>query len=159
MRATEPSIDAVRYVAERMRNKDVEEFIALSFAKDAAELADGLVDRYSAHPDGVCFFDVDEPVGVGAMVEARPNVRTLMFFATDSFGGLALPIARFTKRILFPKYREAGAHRIECISIEGYEEAHRWIDLVGMSHEGAMRGYGRHGETFHHFAWVADDVR
>jgi len=159
LRADVPTIDAVRYVAGRMRAKDVEEFIALSFAADAAALADDLVKRYATHSDGVCFFDANEPVGVGAMVEARPNVRTLMFFATDSFPNIALPIARFTKRILFPKYREAGAHRIECISIDGYEEAHRWIDLVGMSHEGAMRGYGRNGETFHHFAWVADNVR
>ncbi|MBZ9706064.1 hypothetical protein LB543_04935 [Mesorhizobium sp. ESP7-2] len=147
----------VRYVADNMREKDVEEFLAVSFARNRGELADSLVERYGAHQHAFGFSDDDDtPVGVGAMVEGRPNVITLMFFATPLFNKLALPIARFTKRRLFPGYIETGVHRIECISIAGYEEAHRWIRLCGMSEEGVFRGFGKRGETFHQFAWVAD---
>lgn len=149
----------MRYVAERMRAKDVEEFLALSFARNKAELADAMVEKYGANTQAFCFSDGAEPVAVGAMVEARPNVITLMFFATDNFPRLALRIARFTKHRLFPNYRQAGVHRIECVSIAGYEHAHKWIRLCGMKEEGAFRGFGKGGETFHQFAWVADDVR
>lgn len=160
MRVDEPSIAHVRYVADRMRDKDVEEFLALSFANDRVELADIMVDKYSANHQAFCFSDGDEPVAVGAMVEARPNVITLMFFATDSFPKLALRIARFTRQRLFPEYRQAGVHRIECVSIDGYTHAHRWIEILGLQREGGpMRGFGKGGETFHQFAWVADDVR
>lgn len=156
----EPSIKHVRFVADRMRDKDAEEFLALSFAGNAAELADVMVHKYSANQQTFCFSDGDEPVAVGAMVEARPNVITLMFFATDAFPKLALQIARFTRQRLFPKYRAAGVHRIECVSIDGYEAAHRWIEILGLKREGGpMRGFGKGGETFHQFAWVADDVR
>ena len=160
MRIDDPTEEHVRFVADRIRAKDAEEFMAVSFADTAADLADDLIERYSAHPDTYCFSDDDgTPVAVGAMVMARPNVVTLMFFATDRFPKLALAIARFTVRRLFPRYREAGVHRIECASIAGYDEAHRWIRLCGMKPEGEFRGFGRNGETFHQFAWVADDVR
>ena len=155
----EPSARHVRYVAERMRAQDVEEFLALSFASNKAELADTMVEKYAANTQAFCFSEGAEPVAVGAMVEARPNVITLMFFATDSFPRLALRIARFTKHRLFPSYRKAGVHRIECVSIAGYDHAHKWIRLCGMKEEGAFRGFGKGGETFHQFAWVADDVR
>lgn len=160
MKVNEPTQETTRWVAERMRAKDIEEFLAVSFASDPQQLAEMLVERYADHPHGFCFHDDREPVAVGAMVEARPNVITLMFFATDRFADLALPIARFTTRILFPKYQAAGVHRIEAIAIDGYEHAHRWIELLGLKREGGpMRGFGKGGETFHQFAWVADDVR
>lgn len=157
MRIDTPTSEHVRYVADHIRPKDAEEFLAVSFAGTQAELADSLVERYSAHHQAYCFSDDDgTPVAVGAMCEGRPNVITLMFFATERFAKLALPIARFTKHRLFPEYRAAGVHRIECISIAGYEQAHRWIRLCGMQEEGVFRGFGKGGETFHQFAWVAD---
>lgn len=158
MRVEDPSAAHVRYVADRMRDKDVEEFLPLSFATNRAELADLMVEKYGASVYAYCFSDGDEPVAVGAMVEARPNVITLMFFATDAFPKLALQIARFARQRLFPNYRAAGVHRIECVSIDGYEAAHRWIEILGLKREGGpMRGFGKGGETFHQFAWVKEE--
>lgn len=149
----------VRYVADRMRAGDIREFLPLTHVETAADLAELMVKLYSDHPDGLSFHDETGPIGIGAMVMGRPNVVTMLFFATDRFPRIAYPLARFTKKNLFPRYREAGVHRIEAVSIDGYHEAHRWIRLVGMSHEAALRGYGKGGETYHQFAWVAEDVR
>src|SRR5690606_23608090 len=96
----------------------------------------------------------DEPVAAGAMVGARPNVITLMFFATDDFPKIALPLTRFITKNLFQKYRDNGVHRIECVSIEGYDEAHRWIKILGLHHEAVFPGFGKNGEAFHQFAKV-----
>lgn len=153
-----PSPEHVRSVAERMRASDAAEFMAVSFAEDRRQLADMLVQRYGDSADAYAFSLGDVPVAVGAMVEGRPNVITIMFFATDDFDRIALDLARFCKRRLFPRYRNAGAHRIECIAIDDQPANHRWIEMLGMKHEATLRGFGKGGETFRQFAWVADDA-
>jgi len=156
MRVEETTPENVRYVAERMRESDYREFSAVSYAKTRGQLADVMTEIYGQHPGGLCAYADDEPVAVGAMVEGRPNVVTLMFFATERMGDIAYPLTRFIRNTLFPRYREDGVHRIECISIEGHELAHRWIRLLGLKHEARFAGYGKGGEAFHQFAWVKD---
>lgn len=159
MRIDGPSIAHVRAVADSMRETDVAEFLAVSHASRREQLADLLVAKYGEADDTFCFSDGDKPVAVGAMVHARPNVITLMFFATEHFTQIALPLARWTRNHLFPRYRNVGVHRIECVSIAGYSQAHKWIRLLGLQEEATMPGYGKNGETFHQFAWVAEHVR
>lgn len=146
----------VRYVAETMRQSDFAEFSAVSRAETRQALADDLTARYGDHPDVLVASFESRPVAVGAMIEARPNVITLFFFATDQFPLIALQMTRFIRQRLFPRYKAAGVHRIECVSIEGYEAAHRWIEILGLEPEADMPGYGRAGETFRQFAWVSD---
>jgi hypothetical protein len=38
--------------------------------------------------------------------------------------------------------------------IDGYEEAMRFVQLLGLKLEHEVRGYGKHGESFFSFAWV-----
>lgn len=155
-----PTFRHVRAVASQMRAKDRTEFMAVSSASTHADLVERLVQLYGDNDATYCFSDDDgEPIGAGAMIEARPNVVTLMFMATDRFNTIALPLAKFCRRRLFPKYRALGVHRIECIALDGYDENHRWIEMLDMEREGVLRGFGRNGETFHQFAWVADYVR
>jgi hypothetical protein len=157
MKIDAPGYLSVRHVAENMREGDAREFLAVSPAKDRAELVDRLVARYGEAPDAFGFYDEDRnPIAIGAMVQHRPNVVTLAFFATDDFPRIAADLAKFARRSLFPAYQKRGVHRIECISIEGYEAAHRWIEMLGLKREAVMPGYGRDGETYIQFAWVAD---
>ena len=149
----------VAYVAERMRTADADEFLALAHAPDRAALAESLVARYGAHPATIVARTDDGPIAIGAGVEARPNVVTLLFFATDKFPVVALGLTRFITRNLFSRYREAGVHRIEAVSSESHRAAHRWIRALGLQQEAVFPGYGRGGETFIQFAWVADHAR
>jgi len=158
VRIEHASDDDVRRVAGQMRGSDVREFLALSAASDRDGLVQSLLDRYGGHPDAIAVRAADEPVCIGAGIEARPNVVTLLFFATDRFPEVAIAVTRFITRELFPRYRAAGVHRVEAVSIDGYDEAHRWIGLLGLKHEAVLRGFGKNGETFHQFAWVSDDV-
>ena len=149
----------VRRVAANLRDKDVAEFLALSHAPDRHALAAQLLDRWGGHPAAIVVRDEEGPVCIGGGIEHRPNVITLMLFATDRFAGIALPLTRFVTRQLFYRWRVAGVHRIEAFSMEGHDEAHRWIELLGLDREAELTGYGRGGETFIQFAWVRDDVR
>ena len=160
MKIVEPTRAFVRHIAERIRVKDEEEFLAVMHHDTRAELIEALIERYHDHPHGFCFLHDDwEPVGFVAMIFARPNVATLTFFATDRFPEIAISVTRFATKSLFPIYIKAGVHRIECASIAGYAHAHRWIQMLGMDEEGRFPGWGRNGEAFHQFAMVAPHVR
>lgn len=154
-----PALDEdVRFVAANMRAKDVSEFLALTHAPDRRALEESLLDRYGGHPLMVVAKADDVPVAVGGGVELRPNVATLVMFATDRFPDVALGLTRFVARNLFVRYRGAGVHRIEAVSMDGHIAAHRWIRTLGLHREAVLPGYGRGGETFHQFAWVAEHV-
>lgn len=157
MRLDAPTRSDVAYVAARMRERDATEFLAVSRVDTRAELVNGLIDRYGGAPDAFCAYLDDTPVAVGAMVEHRPNVVTLMFFATDRLPEIGLALTRWITRQLFPQYRARGVHRIECASIDGYEEVHRWVEALGLRREAVMPKYGKGGETYVQFAWVADE--
>lgn len=149
----------VGYVASNMRQNDVDEFLAVSPATTREALAALLLDRYGGHPSAIVASKDGTPICVGAGIEARPNVVTLLFFATPRFSEVAIDVTRFITRNLFPRYRAAGVHRIEAVSIECYAEAHRWIEMLGLQREAVLRGFGKNGETFHQFAWVSENVR
>lgn len=155
MRISAPDREAVLAVAQNMRPRDLQEFLAVSPLESDA-LALSLAATYGDRPDTFCASWRGRPVAIGAMVQHRPGVVTLMFFATPEFPRIALALTRFIKNRLFPAYWANGVHRIECASLDGYAEVHRWIELLGLTREATMRGYGRGGETFLQFAWVDD---
>lgn len=158
MKTSEPSPAVVRQIALNMRDKDFAEFSAVSFEDTRDGLADTLARLYGERNDvTVCSTDDGEPVCVGATVMARPNVVTLMFFATARFPEIALPVTRYIRRYLFPRLEKAGVHRIEAVSMAGYDEAHAWIRTLGLEQETkAMHGYGKGGEAFIQFSKVVN---
>lgn len=140
--------------ALRMRESDYREFSALSWAASREELARDLASRPSPSRPIVARFG-DRPVAVGDVLEIRPNVLTLYFFATDDLPLIAGPLTRFIRyRLLLPLMKTA--HRIEAASLVGHDTAHRWIRFLGLSEEAVLRGYGKNGEDFIQFAWVRD---
>lgn len=154
----EPATKAdVHRVALDMRQADFDEFSAVSYAESRDDLAHALAERYGDRHDVLCGWSADEPVCVGGFVMARPNVVTLLFFATDDFPRIGLGVTRFIRRNLFPKLQEAGAHRFEAVSMATHTAAHAWLATLGLVPETSpMRGYGRAGESFIQFAKVAD---
>src|SRR6185503_7970229 len=133
MRVTKPNFGAVREVARNMRERDAAEFFAVSPFDTIEHMKEGLAARYGTRDDTYLFMWGDKPVAVGAMVQHRPHVVTLAFFATDDFPRIGVGLTRFVKQRLFPSYVERGVHRIECVSIEGYAKVHRWIEALGLS--------------------------
>ena len=149
------TVDVVREIAEQMRPRDREEFMAVSPFERHSQLVDEIVKRYALHQDAYAFrADDGAPVAVAGLIQHRPNVITLLFLATERFPEISAALTRFVVQRLFPKYKERGVHRIECASIEGYVETHRWLGVLGLEEEAVMPGYGRDGETYIQFAWV-----
>lgn len=146
----------MHYVARHMRERDVEEFMAVSSAANREMLVEGLVARYGNRQDVIAARLDDEPVCIGITYESRPNVITLGFFATDKFPTVALRVTKFVRRLL-DRYEDCGVHRIEAVSLDGYQEAHRWLGILGLYPEtGIMKAYGRNREAFIQFARVVE---
>lgn len=149
--------DDIFDVALRMRPTDFAEFDALYPTSGRQQLAHAIAMRYGSRQDIIVASHGEHRTAIGAPIETRPNVLTLLFFATPDFNSIALPLTRFITRRLFPPLVNAGAHRIEAVSMDGHDEAHRWIELLGLKRETVpMLGYGKNGESFIQFAWVAD---
>lgn len=145
----------IRSVALAMRESDYAEFSAVSFDFSRQALAETLVQRLGRRPDTIVGA-LEEPICIGVPLELRPNVITLMFFATDRFPEIGLPITRFIVRQLFPKLRAAGVHRFETIAMAGDEHRANWLKTLGLKPEtGALLNYGRNGEVFVQYSWTA----
>lgn len=152
----EPALpNDVAKVAAAMRQRDRDEFMPMTHFERHEQLVKSLVQRFGGHPDVFTVFADPGPVAVGGMLLHRPNVATLLFFATDDFGGkVAADFTRFVKQRLFPGYIAKGVHRIECQSLDGYEEVHRWLGVLGLEREALLRRFGRGGEDYVQFAKV-----
>lgn len=146
----------IRYVAERMRDRDVAEFSALNRADTREELAAAMVAQYGGSGDVLCATHDDEPVCIGGFFEFWPSVVTLMLFATDDFPQIVVPLTRFMLRVALPSYEGAGIHRVQAIALARNAETCRWLELLGLKREAVMRGYGKQGEDFIQFAKVSD---
>lgn len=157
MRLAPATLRQVRFVAERMRSRDVAEFLPLSHAATADALVEDVVERFGEHPDVLCALDAGYlPTAIGGLIQNRPGVVSLLFFATDSFPSIAPALTRAILTEVFPRARRRGVHRIECVSIEDYRDAHRWIEVLGLTQSAEpLIGYGKGGETYLQFAWTA----
>lgn len=154
MKIERATTEDVLAVASNMRDRDLEEFSAVMFADTREGLARLLAEHYGGREDVFCGAD-GHPICIGGSIETRPNVVTLVFFATDEFPRIALPITRFVRRELFPRYFAAGVHRIEAVSLATYSPIHEWLRTLGLSQEtGPMLGYGKRGESFIQFSLV-----
>lgn len=143
-------------VAYAMRETDFAEFSALSYANTREELATSLCDRLAFRPETIVA-GLDEPICVGVPYPVRPNVVSLLFFATDRFHEIGLPITRFIVRELFPKLKAAGVHRLETLALADNKVGRAWLETLGLRAETApLRGYGRDGEYFVQYSWVRE---
>jgi hypothetical protein len=146
----------IRFVASRMREADLREFCAVNDASDRWGLTELLVQSYGARRDLiVAMTDEENPVAVGGLIPVRPNVVSLLFFATDEFRAVARGLTRWIKAELFPRLMAEGV-RIECWSQADHHVAHRWIEHLGLTRRYEDKGFGKAGETFVLFTWVKD---
>jgi hypothetical protein len=137
-----------------MRERDFVEFAATSNATTREEMADLMVARYGGRDDVICGFCNGEPTTMGAAVEVWPGVISVLFFATDNFPRISIGLTCFLQRELVPRLLEAGVHRIQAVSMQGHDDAHRWLQVLGLKQEAVFPGFGKNGEDFVQFAMV-----
>lgn len=96
------------------------------------------------------------PAAVIGAAPMWPGVWSVFAFGTDDFQRVGLRLTKFAARFIIPAIEGSGGHRMECASIDGHDEAHRWLESLGFHRECSMPRYGRGGETFHRYVRLRD---
>lgn len=144
-----------RFVIERMRDWDRREIFATRGDDgDEALLADVMA---VTGPSWVAGRDA-EPIAVYGCQPLWPGVAALYMFATDIFRQIGKSVTAHAVREVIPGLWAAGAHRLECRSMEGHIDAQHWIERLGARREATMTAYGRGREDFHLYVWEAPHV-
>jgi len=144
-------------VAVAMRERDYEEISCLTYAENREELAGVLAETWSKIETTItCGTKEDGPIAILTYIPLRYGVWSFGMFATDKFGKIGTQLTRLILKRIIKALNEAGAHRVECQSIEGYDEVHNWLQFLGLKKESLVRGFGRNGENFITFAYVKD---
>lgn len=149
MRALPVDLENVAYIAHNMREWDRHEILATRWDDDL----DGLINDCLAWRGFTWAVGLDEPIALIGAAPLHPCVWQVHMFATDRFTDVGIGLTRFALRVIIPALKAAGAHRLECRSIEGHIVAHRWLEFLGGVHEADLPMYGRKGETFRLYAW------
>lgn len=146
------------FVIERMRDWDRREVFATRFDDDeTALLREMSVGALHGQQAWIAGRD-DCPVAVYGHLPLWPGVWSMWLVATDNFRSIGKSMTRQVRDVILPALFGAGAHRLECRSMEGHSDAHRWLELLGARREATHRGYGRGGEDFHLYVWEAARV-
>lgn len=95
----------------------------------------------------------ERPIAAFGCAPLWEGVWSMWLFATDEFNKIGIFVTRFVLRAIIPQLWASGAHRLECRSMEGHEDAQRWLELIGAKREGTLFEYGRGREDFHVYAW------
>ena len=144
-------------VARRMRAEDRREITATrgSLLMEERVAMDCWLSLAQRGIGYVVYWDSMSVAVIGA-IPIHQGVWSVYMFATDLVSKVGLGMTRWAKNNFHSEVVDAGAHRIQCDSIEGHNEAHAWMKTFGAKNEGALPKFGIGQETFYRFAWTAD---
>lgn len=143
----------VLHIASNLREWDRREVFANLWSDDPVELAERVL--YCGDFSWICSNGGDPIAALGAL-PVSPHVWSVWMFATDDFRQIGLPLTRFAKRTMMPALLKSGAHRAECRSMEGHDEAHAWLEMLGACREARHPMAGKNRETFYTYAWTLE---
>lgn len=141
--ATWPEIE---FVARNMRERDRLEICALSNSDDPVVA----VSHLKTLPYFGAIARKDEPIAAVGAVYLWPGSVSAFMFATDRWSEVATQTTRWAKKVLIPSLYRQGIHRMQCYSMVGHKEAHRWLRYFGAKSR-REPAYGKNHEDFLYF--------
>lgn len=144
-----------RHIATNMREYDRKEVVA----ELGPDFVEELVGRLTL-PGGIVYaFGIDQPIAfVGARPYTAPDVWCASMLATDEWPKVAAGVSAFVVNELIPLLYKFNIRRVECYSVLGHVEAHRWLRWLGAKPKGIRPTLGKRGEKFIRFTWERASV-
>ena len=140
-------------VSKNMRERDFQELRAVSWEDDREKMAQGLAVRYGDFPMAFCLGWNNKPICILTAVNAYPGVWSMGMWATRDLPKIGKELNIFSMRDLFLALRLCGMHRVECKSIVGYTQVHKWLRHIGFVQGETEVMYGKNKEDFVTFFW------
>ena len=145
----------VSFVAANMRECDREEILCqVAPGTKPAEIAAFCIGRgqsWTAFLNGL-------PCGAFGFSEISDGVLNGWAFGRPGFERCIPAVTRYVFREVVPGWFSAGIRRIEVRTIESHESAHRWLEAAGAKRCCTLEDWGRGGERFYLYAWIAKAV-
>lgn len=142
--------DHVLAVARAMREADRQEIFATRLGDDPEALA---AEMLATGPVAWVAGLDEEPIAAFGCAPMWEGVWSMWLMATDDFHHIGLSVTKLVTRYIVPMLFDAGAHRLEARSMEGHDDAQRWLEVIGAQREATLKGYGREGQDFHVYTW------
>jgi len=144
----------VLHIAQNMREWDAKEIYANRF-EDSPEA----ISAIAAETLYSWTLGLDEPIAFVGAYPMWPKVWNVWMFATPRVKEIGLPMTQWVLKTFNRGIARSGAHRVECKSMEGHTEAHRWLEALGAEREAAHPYYGKGGETFYTYVCTIDSPK
>jgi hypothetical protein len=153
-------LDDLREIVENMRPRDWDEIRSCLWDDDKERFTFQF--HHRCQQGGMAWIARwnGKPIALVALIPAWPGMWQAAMFATCNFPQVSVILTRALRKSIIPVISELReVRRVQCHSIEGYDEAHRWLLSLGAEKEAVIPNYGRNGESFVTFSWNSDHVR
>ncbi|GKT32077.1 hypothetical protein ADUPG1_006328, partial [Aduncisulcus paluster] len=128
-----------------MRERDREEIFATRWEDDPDAVARDASATGAMH---WCAYRDSKPVAVFGVQPRWPKVWTAWAFATDEWRGVIGAVTRHSRRFVLPALYNAGAIRVDCLSMATHTDARNWLEYLGATPEKTFANWGKNGEDF-----------
>ena len=132
------------YVCSNMRDEDFRETSSLTSSKTRESMALTLMNQ------GGESYTISnrhgEPVLVGGAYYDNPGVGTIWLLATDKISHRDWWVTtKFITGLIELMFEKGVAHRVQALSIGWRHVAHKWLQKIGLTKEGHLKGFSSDG--------------
>lgn len=146
------------HVCRNMNSADYNELSAISLLGEANDFCDAMAVQ-SNQLDG-CKYALlkdEEPICIGGLAPISAGVLNVWGIGTDRVAEVATEYTLFARRMIRWGMHLPHVNRIQAVTAATHNQAHRWLQLAGLSQESVLRRFGRNGENYFMYA-VTDNV-
>lgn len=144
-----PKFQEVRFVCENLRPLSREDIFGVF---------DGTTDALAAWVMRATFswavYSDSAPAALIGAYEERPGVFGLFGMGTEGWSKVGKLVSLVARESMLPAVMATGARRAQCYSPESHRVTHRWLRMLGATHENFEPAFGRNGENYRQFIWV-----
>jgi hypothetical protein len=143
---------ALHYVLSNLCDGDRTELLATCWQPE--KLAEELATRIMARNGMALVASEERPITAFGLVPLCPGVGVAFAFSTTEYARSVIPVTRWIRTIGTTFAIRAGYHRIEARAMQRpYFD--RWMRLVGAKAEAKLECFGKGGEDFILYRWLA----
>lgn len=151
---TEIDYFAIEYLCIFMRDEDRVEIFGLQDHDDPLRMAAEATHMIRNKGRGRVAWWKGRPAALIALVEIRSGVWEVWSWGTEHYRDCAFEMLRWIRREIPDILKHCKAHRLQCHSRVGHDEAHKMIRAMGAYQEGPpLRRFGKDGSDYVCFTW------
>jgi len=143
------------YILEHLSRWDRLELEATAW--DDRQITDAMVLRILDHSSMAMVAIGERPITACGLVPLCPGVAVAFAFSTPEYRSAIIPVTRFIRGFGTLTAVKRGLHRIEFRALAARPDVERWVKLLGAKPEATLSCFGKNGEDFILYRWLAHE--